>query len=370
MNAAILIATRETWLSDALLRLAAAADAEAAVVQSGELARLPWRQARVVLVGADLAGELAVIGLPRRPSVVLVGDASGQAFVDPYRQAIEVGAQDVAVLPEHEPWLIDLMAGAAEPWAGKAAVLCVIGGRGGAGASTFAAMLGLIAVRRRSQGLLLDGDPLGGGVDLVLAREQVAGARWPEFVGLRGRLNSTTLHESLPRVSGPGRSSCELAVLSWHRDETGAVPQPVPAPAMRSVLESAVRGFDLVVVDLPRQVDEATAEALRAADATVLVVPLEVRAAAAAGRVAAAVRPHTSDLRLVVRGPSPGGLTAQDLAAAIDLPLAGEFASDRRLALALENGELPAASRRRGPLPALCARLLTEFAVEPSERAA
>jgi Flp pilus assembly CpaE family ATPase len=139
---------------------------------------------------------------------------------------------------------------------------------------------------------------------------------------------------------------------------------------MRSVLESAVRGFDLVVVDLPRHIDEGAAEALRAADATLLVVPLEVRAAAAAGRVAAAVRPHTADLRLVVRGPSPGVLAAHDLAAAIDLPLEGEFATDRRLALALENGELPAASRRRGPLPALCARLLTEFAIDPSERAA
>jgi secretion/DNA translocation related CpaE-like protein len=231
-------------------------------------------------------------------------------------------------------------------------------------------MLGLCAVRRRSAGLLIDGDSLGGGVDLVLGREHVAGARWPEFVGLRGRLNAATLHESLPRVSGPGRSSHELAVLSWHRAATGVIPETVPAPAMRSVLESAVRGFDLVVVDLPRQVDEASAEALRAADAALLVVPLEVRAAAAAARVAAALRPHTGDLRMVARGPAPGGLAAQDVAAALDLPLSGEFTTDRRLATALENGELPAASRRRGPLVALCGRLLAEFGIGAVERAA
>ena len=54
---------------------------------------------------------------------------------------------------------------------------------------------------------------------------------------------------------------------------------------MRSVVAAAARMSDLVVVDLPRHVDEAAAEALAVATVTLLVVPAEVRAVAAAGRV-------------------------------------------------------------------------------------
>jgi secretion/DNA translocation related CpaE-like protein len=367
MGAIVLIATADPWLLDGLLRLAAVAEAEPMVARDVEQARIQWRQAEVVLVGADLSEELAAVGPARRPGVVLVVEGAGSGTeVDPYRRAIEIGAQDVATLPEHESWLIDLMASAAEPWAGRAIVLCVVGGRGGSGASTFASMLALTALRRGCDGLLIDGDVLGGGVDLVLGREDVEGSRWPDFLGLHGRLDPAVLRRSLPRVSGKARSGPELAVLSWHRDRPEEPPVgPVPGSAMRSVLEAAVRGFDLVVVDLPRHLDEAGVEALHTADATFLVVPLEVRATAAAARVAAAVRPHTTDLRVVVRTPAPGGLSPRDITEAVGLPVVGTIPTDRRLSAALERGELPSASRRRGPLSALCGRLLTEFGVEP-----
>ena len=55
---------------------------------------------------------------------------------------------------------------------------------------------------------------------------------------------------------------------------------------MRSVLAAARRRGGVVVVDLPRRVDEAAAEALAQLDVGLLVVPAELRAVAAAGRVA------------------------------------------------------------------------------------
>jgi hypothetical protein len=110
-------------------------------------------------------------------------------------------------------------------------------------------------------------------------------------------------------------------------------------------------------------------EALVTADLTLLVVPAEVRAVAAATRVAAAVGRHTSDVRVVVRGPAPGGLTPRSVAHVLGLPLAGTVTSDRRVATALEHGHLPAVSRR-GALAGLCSGLVAQLAgrVRPGAR--
>jgi secretion/DNA translocation related CpaE-like protein len=278
--------------------------------------------------------------------------ATGAEGPEVYRRAIGLGAQDVAVLPDQEGWLAGRMAEAAEPEGGRAAGLCVVGGRGGAGASVLAVVLGLVAMRRGLRTLLVDGDPLGGGLDLVLGLERAEGARWPEFAGLRGRLSGSALAGSLPRPAA-GRGGGDLAVLSWHRGAT----EPIDAAAMRSVLRAAATGFDLVITDLARRPGEAGVEALLVADSTLLVVPAEVRATVAADRVAAGLRPYTGDLRLVVRGPAPGGLSAAAMATALELPLAGEMSGDRRIGAALEHGDLLRVSRR-GRLPGLCGRLL------------
>jgi len=78
---------------------------------------------------------------------------------------------------------------------------------------------------------------------------------------------------------------------------------------------------------------------------------------AAAARVAAAVSLHTADLRAVVRGPAPSGLTGAMIADSLALPLAGEMRAEPGLAGALERGE-PPARRGKGPLARLCAGLL------------
>ncbi len=88
-------------------------------------------------------------------------------------------------------------------------------------------------------------------------------------------------------------------MLSWDRGE----PATVPVDAVAAVLAAARQSADLVVADLPRTLDDATREVLTAADTTLLVVPAELRAAAAAARVAARLGWVCRDLRLVVRGP-------------------------------------------------------------------
>jgi secretion/DNA translocation related CpaE-like protein len=155
----------------------------------------------------------------------------------------------------------------------------------------------------------------------------------------------------------------ELSVLSWDRGDV----LRVPPEAMEAVLEAGRRSCDLVVADLPRAVDDASRAVLSLATVVLLVVPAEVRAAAAATRMATQLAPLCADLRLVVRGPAPSGLSARDIASSIGLPLVGYLRPEPHLDVTLERGE-PPGSRGRGPLWSLSSSLLDE--VLPVRRAA
>ncbi len=134
-----------------------------------------------------------------------------------------------------------------------------------------------------------------------------------------------------------------------------------------AVLEAARRHVDLVVVDLPRSFGPAGLAAVSALDTLLLLVPAEVRAVLSAARVLARVRPLVSDVRLVVRGPSPGGLDGEQVASALDLPLHAWLAPERRIDRVLERGELPS---RGGPVMRFCAGLLEGLAIVCETRAA
>jgi secretion/DNA translocation related CpaE-like protein len=153
-----------------------------------------------------------------------------------------------------------------------------------------------------------------------------------------------------------------VRVLSWDRGD----PHRLPAESARAVLEAGRRAHDLVVVDLPRHLDEAAEAVTAESDLVYLVVPAEVRATAAACRVALTVARLVADVRLVVRGPAPSGLTADIVAATLGLPLAGWMRPEPGLARGLERGDAPAGSGR-GPLATLCRALLDgPVAAEPA----
>jgi secretion/DNA translocation related CpaE-like protein len=263
-----LLVTADPGLLDDVVRLGAAAGVELTVHSGPGAARAAWAEAPAVLVGGDVAEDCVRAGLPRRGDVVLVGLDLDDARV--WRRAVDLGASHVVFLPDAETWLVDLLADAAEGQLGAGHLVGVIGGRGGAGATTLATALAITSLRSGRRTMLVDADPLGGGIDLVLGGETADGLRWPDLAGSRGRVSGSALEAALPRVD-------ELTVLSWDRgDET-----PVPPAAMQSLLGAAVRGSDLVVVDLPRRIDDAGRSALAGADTTLLVVPAELRACAA-----------------------------------------------------------------------------------------
>jgi len=254
----------------------------------------------------------------------------------------------VVFLPDGESWLRDRIADATEGVGAQALTVAVLGGRGGAGASTLACALAVTAAREGHRTVLVDGDPLGGGLDVLLGGEAAMGLRWPDLAGSRGRVNAVELERSLPRLH-------ELTALSWDRGDLLSI----PAEAMRTVLGAARRRGGVVVLDLPRGIDDTAGEALEQADLGLLVVPAELRAMTASGRVAAAVRMRLSDLRAVVRGPAPSGMSGAEVARGLRLPLAGELLAEPGLAADLECGRPPGA-RPKGPLGRFCSAFLTQ----------
>ena len=339
-----LLVSGEPGLLDEVLRLAAANGVEPDVVGPGAVGdvRRSWGTRPLVLVGDDCASALATLQLPRREGVLLLG-AGGDPQT--WRRAVRAGAEQVLELPADRDLLADLLAACTDGPAG-APVVCVVGGCGGAGASVLAAALATTASAGGARSLLVDADAWGGGLDLAVGGEQVEGLRWSDLAATSGRVSAPSLRDLLPSVR-------QLSVLSWDR---GAA-TPVPAASMRAVVAAGQRGYQLVVVDVPRRLDAAAEEALVRADRTVVVVPAEVRAVAAATTVVAAVTRLSGAVGAVVRGPGPSGLDGAAVADSLGLPLLAAMRPERRLAESLDQGLGPL-RRRRGPLGRACAQLL------------
>jgi secretion/DNA translocation related CpaE-like protein len=340
-----LLVTGDQVLLDELLRLAAAAGAVPEVVADpadvGDVRRL-WAATPLVLVGDDCAGALAALRLPRRDGVLLLDRGTGSGV---WERAVHVGAEQVCSLPADRDVVADLMGACTDGPAG-APVVCVVGGCGGAGASVFAAALAAAAAGDGSRSLLVDADSWGGGLDLLLGGEHVAGVRWSDLAATTGRVSAPSLRDLLPTVH-------RLSVLSWERGN----PVPVSAASMRAVVTAGQRGHDLVVVDLPRRFDAAAEEALVRATLTVLVVPCGVRAVAAATPVVGALTRLAGALGLVVRGPGACGVDASVVADSLGVPLLAAMRPEPRLNESLDQGLGPL-RRRRGPLGRACSRVL------------
>ena len=269
---------------------------------------------------------LVVAELPRRDHVLLLA-------LEPDRwwsSAIELGAVGVFA-PTDEDRILEALASALDG-SGEACLVSVVGGSGGVGASTLATALALAGSRRGLHSLLFDADPLGGGLDLVLGAEQAKGLRWRDLDSTRGRLSAGSLADVLPVHAG-------LATLSWDRSVHTVLPDSVP-----SVLTAAVRGFDLVVADVPRHLDEHGVDILGRSVLTVLVVAEEVCAVGAARHVLAKVSDCASSIA-VVSVSRRGGIGPGAVAEALGRPLLARHRLDRRIRAAVDRGHGPGSSR-------------------------
>jgi secretion/DNA translocation related CpaE-like protein len=335
----LVVATDEELL-DSCVRLVAAAGAEAEVSTGGPALRRAHGEAPLVLLGADVLSAPPVRALPRRPGVVVV--ASAPLPADDWAAAVEVGAERVVLLPDEEPWLLSRVAAAVRNPVERGAVLAVSGSCGGAGASTVSAALALAAA---PGAVLVDGDPWGGGLDLVLGAERTDGLRWPDLTGLRGRVAGDALLAALPEVSG-------VHVLAAAR----SAPSQIPVAALTAVTEAAAAVGCTVVLDLPRG-EPLSSSAAASADLALLVVPARLRAAGAARLLVDTEGSPWSRAGLVVRT-VPGGLASAEVEEVVGRPVLATLPHDRSAVPRAERGELPSVVPR-SPLGTVARRVLS-----------
>lgn len=342
VGSGVLAMLTDPGLRDELDRVAAAVGVRVVHLGGRHLvSRKTWSAAAAVVLDHAAADRCGRLALPRRTHVsVLTGTEAATAT---WAAAITVGAQHVLRMPEQEGELVRELAEAAESARDDGicgAVVAVIGGRGGAGASLFAVALAQAA----ADALLVDLDPWAGGIDLLVGGETAPGLRWPDLALQGGRLNWSAVRAALPRPRG-------ISVLSGTRRGYELDAGPVDA-----VIDAGRRGGVTVVCDLPRRLTDATQAALDAADLVVLVSPCDVRACAAAATMAPVLTAINPNLGLVVRGPSPGGLRAAEVADVAGVPLLASMRAQPRLAEQLEHGGLRL--RRRSVLASAARRVL------------
>lgn len=336
----VLALVTDPALRDDVDRVAAAAGVP--VVYAPEpSSRKVWSAAAAVLMDVTAAGRCAEQSLPRRDRVVLVG--RGEPQVADWKTAISVGAQHVVTLPRQDAELVAELSDAVESSRDdgrRGAVLAVIAGRGGAGASVFSAALAYHA----PEPLLVDVDRWSGGIDLLIGSEAEAGLRWPDLALAGGRLGLAALREALPNLNG-------IAVLSSGRSSAD-----IDATALAAVIDAGRRGGATVICDVPRRSTAAVETALDAADLVVLISTADVRACAAAAAMAPWVSATNPNVGLVVRGPAPGGLRSTEVAQGIGLPLLAAMRPQPGMAERLERGGLRLP--RRSPLTSAARRVL------------
>jgi secretion/DNA translocation related CpaE-like protein len=346
----VLAVLADPTLRDEMDRVAAAVGVRVVHAASAlPVSRKAWSAAAAVVLDEAAALGCAFTGLTRRAHVVVV--SGGDPPPATWAAAIDVGAGHVLRLPAQEHDLVRTLAEAAESArddGARGAVAAVIGGCGGAGASLFAAALAQAA----NEAMLVDLDPWAGGIDLLVGAETTPGVRWPDLALQGGRLTWSAVRDALPRHRG-------ISLLSGTRRG-----YELDGGAVQAVLDAGRRGGATVVCDLARRMSDAVETALDAADLVVVVSPCNVRACAATATLVPALAAINPNIGLVVRGPAPGGLRADELAAIAGLPLLASMKPQPRLAEQLEHGGLRLG--RRSALAAAARRLLALLPAHPA----
>lgn len=250
-----------------------------------------------------------------------------------WRRALEAGVRALCCLPADSAQLLGLLGDALREDSGGL-VIGVAGACGGAGASSLAARLAA-ASARRGPVVLVDADPLGGGLDALVEAPAAPGATWEDLRGIDAA-DGDLLREGLPRIDGV------------HLLVAGADPAPTPLQ-LDHALGALGRTSGTVVVDLS---PDHVGPALPHLDVLYLVLPTTDHALRAAWRRLAAWRVPLGSTQVILRGRGP--VTAHDVREDLRLPVAGAFRDSPR-------SHVPLLDVRRSGADALARCLVTDL---------
>jgi MinD-like ATPase involved in chromosome partitioning or flagellar assembly len=221
------------------------------------------------------------------------------------------------------------------------ALVVVVGASGGVGASALATAVAVRASRAGTDVVLVDGCPLGGGLDVVLGAEQEGGVRWPDLYRLVGSADGRALLARLPSMEG-------VRVLSYGRD--GSEP---PADVAGAVVAALRTECALVVVDASVAGGAVAVAALEVADRVLLVAGEGMSQLAALSVVSALLASGSGrvgvEMAVCLRGPSASaGPVARVVESELRWPVLCALEDDRGLVADLVHGVAPG-SRPSGP---------------------
>lgn len=204
--------------------------------------------------------------------------------------------------------------------------VAVVGAAGGAGASTLAAAVCRGAVGAGHTATLIDAHWLSGGLDLLLGLENDPGARWGEIEIGEGALSRDALRSALPTTEDG------IAVLTFPR-------QNVADPYRLSVEElnravGAVATAGVTVVDASMDLLPARC------DLAVIVLPAELRAAAAAARLVAECSASSIPHALILRDGGWSALSAEEIEHTTRSRVLGRIRTVRGLTRSVEQAGL------------------------------
>jgi secretion/DNA translocation related CpaE-like protein len=327
-DGAVFCITSDAGLLEECAQVAAAAGVPFESAPSFRDAGREWDSGGLLLLGADIDD----VPPRRRSDVVLVGRSVGRDLL--WQRAGVLAVEHVAELPDAAVWLVDFL-GRRRRDAGEGLILGILGGCGGAGATTTAALLAGAFADRGLSTALVDGDRLGCGLELGIAEESLMGLKWPDLASASGSIDPTELESSLPRVRG-------VSVLSWPAS-TGSVPS-IGSSVIERTLNAARQAFDLVVVDIGRG-REALEDFAWASDRLLLVVPARLGSTLAAARLVADL--PSVPIAVLVRGRLAEGVDAEHVADAVGCPLGARLPEVRGAVAAAEAGRLFQLASRR-----------------------
>jgi len=321
-----LVVTDDPEVLDAVVRLAATRATEVLVVADSDSIQRSWMSAPLVIIGIEQLARIAQMKLQRRARIVVVSVTESDAVTErrAWQHAVAVGVEHVVELPEGEQWLLD----AFDDSGGSAGqIITVVGGSGGAGASTCAVNLAVTARALGHTAALVDLDPWSGGLDLLMGAERAPGLRWSALQGVNGRISSRALADSCVNVAGVHVVSCDASDVCAE-------------PAVYAVLDALQRGYQRVVVDLPGPTAPSARDVLGRSHRVLLVVRAHIHAAASAGRVARWIRECGHNPELVVVNAAKG-LLPREIADALELPLVAAMPYVPSMSSRSDAGELP-----------------------------
>lgn len=203
-------------------------------------------------------------------------------------------------------------------------VVGVLGASGGLGVSSLAVAVGLRACARFGATVCLDGDGVGGGLDVTACLEHLPGLRWPDLEAAQGQVDGAALLRALPAEGS-------LRVLAAR---AAAPSEDVMAATLAALAELC----PVTVVDLGRSlrlVDRCTH--------VVLVSGMSARQLADAAALAPLVLERSPDVRLALRTARRDPMQPEVVASLLDLPLATVLHLDARAVTDADRARMPGA---------------------------